>query len=61
MSSETREGLETEVTAEQELRALAEEHPADFRAFADKADEPIRSRLFRLLEEADTEILGGEN
>lgn len=60
MSSERRDGLEPEETAEQELRALAEKHPADFRAFADKADEPIRSRLFRLLKEADTEISGGE-
>lgn len=45
--------------AEQELRTLAEEHPDDFRAFAEKAAEPIRARLLRLLEEENESNGGG--
>lgn len=41
------------MSAEAELRDLAREHPDEFRAFAEKAAEPIRSRMLRLLNEAD--------
>lgn len=44
-----------DTSAEQELLTLAKEHPDDFRAFAEKADEPIQSRLLRLLDQTDAE------
>lgn len=37
--------------AQEELQALATEHPDEFRAFAEKAPEPIRDRLLRILDE----------
>lgn len=45
-----------EADATAELEALAEEHPEDVRSLASKADEPIKSRLLRLLNDA-----GGSN
>lgn len=42
-----------EADATAELKALAEEHPEDVRNLAAKADEPIRSRLLRLLDDAE--------
>lgn len=41
-----------EADATAELEALAEEHPEDVRSLAAKADEPIKSRLLRLLDDA---------
>lgn len=59
MSAESREADGGDRSAAQELRALAEEHPGDFRAFAEKAEEPIRGRLLRILDE-ENESNGGE-
>lgn len=38
------------MSATEDLQELAREHPDEVRRFAEKADEPIRSRLLRLLE-----------
>lgn len=51
MSADSREADGGDRSAAQELRALAEEHPGDFRTFAEKAEEPIRGRLLRILDE----------
>ena len=44
-------GPRERMSATDDLQELAREHPEEVRRFAEKADEPIRSRLLRLLKE----------